>query len=87
MTDTDLSIFGRDFSGEALLKYGDADFTVLKPGAYVKCAVTGKGIPINTLRYWSAELQEAYVDSAAATKRWLEHHAGSGGMNLHATED
>ena len=64
--------FDRDFSGEAKLDYGDADFMILKPGAYVLCAVSGDQIPISRLRYWSAELQEAYRDAGTATQRWLE---------------
>lgn len=64
--------FQRDFSGEAQLEYGDADYLILTPGAYVVCAVTGQQIPLQQLKYWSAELQEAYADGQAATKRWLE---------------
>ena len=78
MTDTDISSFDREFTGEATLEYGDADFMILKPGAYVKCAVTGETIAINNLRYWSAELQEAYLDANAATKRWREVNEGPG---------
>ncbi|WP_306015884.1 DUF2093 domain-containing protein [Oceanicaulis sp. MMSF_3324] len=78
MTDTDLSSFDRDFSGEAELEYGDADFMILKPGAFVKCAVTGESIALNNLRYWSAELQEAYLDANAATQRWREVYQGPG---------
>ncbi|PWE17697.1 DUF2093 domain-containing protein [Marinicauda salina] len=70
--------FDREFTGEAHLEYGDADYLILKPGAYVTCAVTGERIPLNALRYWSAELQEAYRDADAATKRWLEVHGGPG---------
>ena len=71
--------FDRDFTGEAKLEYGDADYMILKPGSYVTCAVTEKKIPIARLRYWSAELQEAYVDAYAATKRWLELNGGPAG--------
>lgn len=78
MTDTDLTSFNREFTGEAMLEYGDADFMILKPGAYVKCAVTGEKIAINNLRYWSAELQEAYLDANAATARWREVYQGPG---------
>ena len=83
MSDSNLSAFDREFTGEATLEYGDADFMILKPGAYVKCAVTRETIPLNNLRYWSAELQEAYVDSSAATKRWMEHFAGPGSAKPH----
>lgn len=83
MTDTDLTSFDRDFTGEAMLEYGDADFMILKPGAYVKCAVTGEKIAINNLRYWSAELQEAYLDANAATARWREVYQGPGSAKQH----
>lgn len=55
--------------GEARIRYGDADFDILSPGAYVTCAVTGRQIPLNALRYWSVDLQEAYWDAEAAAKR------------------
>jgi hypothetical protein len=66
----------RDFAGADLarLHYGDGDFAVLKPGRYVVCAVTGKKISLEQLRYWSAELQEAYAGPAEALQRWREHH-------------
>jgi len=70
--------FDRDFAGEAKLEYGDADYLILSPGAYVTCAVTGTKIPLSELRYWSAELQEAYRDAQVATQRWLEVHTGPG---------
>jgi hypothetical protein len=35
----------------------------------VVCAVTGLQIPVDELRYWSVERQEAYIDAAAALKR------------------
>ena len=64
----------RDFSGQDLAKlhYGDGEFAVLKPGRYVICAVTGKKVPLEQLRYWSATLQEAYAGPAEALKRWQE---------------
>jgi len=74
-----MNTFDRDFTGEAKLDYGDADYVILVPGAYVSCAVTGEKIPLAKLRYWSAELQEAYRDVEAATKRWLAVHGGAGG--------
>ncbi len=62
--------FEKSFSGPAELTYGDGDFLILKPGAYVVCAETGKHIALDELRYWSAELQEAYCDAGAALTRW-----------------
>ena len=54
---------------QATLHYGDGEFAVLKPGKFVTCAVSGKPIPLETLRYWSARLQEAYVGPAEAFQR------------------
>lgn len=67
----------RDFAANDLAKlhYGDGDFAVLKPGRHVVCAVTGQKIPLEQLRYWSAELQEAYAGPAEALQRWRETHA------------
>jgi hypothetical protein len=62
--------FGKSFSGEASLTYGDGEFLIMKPGAFVTCAETGKTIPLDELKYWSAELQEAYIDCEAAVTRW-----------------
>lgn len=58
--------------GEAVLHYGDADYQVLKGGAYVLCAVTGAQILLEDLKYWSVDAQEAYADAAAANQRWRE---------------
>lgn len=58
-------------SGEAEVRYLDADFRVLKPGAYVLCAVTGAKIALDELRYWSVARQEAYADAAASLKAEL----------------
>lgn len=52
--------------GEAIVEYGDGDFTILKPGAFVRCAVTGAKIPLQALKYWSVDKQEAYADAKAA---------------------
>ncbi len=59
-------------SGEARLRYLDADLEVIEPGDYVVCAVTGRKIPVAALRYWSVDLQEAYFDAAAAAARMVE---------------
>ncbi|HEY6656050.1 MAG TPA: DUF2093 domain-containing protein [Methyloceanibacter sp.] len=62
------------FKGEAKLKYLDGEVQVLTPGDFVRCAVTGRTIPLDELRYWSVELQEAYVDAAASLKRYRDTH-------------
>jgi len=56
----------------AQLRYLSGSYHVVSPGAYVTCAVTGKRIPLPALRYWSAELQEAYADAAAANQRYSQ---------------
>ena len=57
--------------GEAEVKFLDGDFRVVKPGAFVRCAVTGVPIPLEELKYWSVDLQEAYVSPEAVMQR---HH-------------
>lgn len=57
---------------EAEVRYLDGDFRVLKPGSHVRCAVTGTAIPLDELRYWSAERQEAYAGPEIALKRMAE---------------
>jgi hypothetical protein len=58
-------------AGEAEVRYLDGDFRVVRPGAFVRCAVTGVAIPLEELKYWSVDLQEAYVSPAAVLQR---HH-------------
>ena len=59
-------------NGEAEVKYLDGDFRVVRPGAYVRCAVTGQAIPLEELKYWSVDLQEAYASPEAV----IERHRG-----------
>ena len=60
-------------SGEnaATLIYGPNGFRVVKPGRFVLCAVTGEAIPLDELRYWSVDRQEAYASPEIATRRLL----------------
>ena len=55
--------------GEAEVKYLDGDFRVVRPGAFVRCAVTNVPIPLEELKYWSVELQEAYATPEAVLNR------------------
>jgi len=55
--------------GEAEVKYLDGDFRVVRPGTFVRCAVTGASIPLEELRYWSVDLQEAYATPEAVLQR------------------
>ena len=62
-------------AGEAEVKYLDGDFRVVRPGGFVRCAVTGAPIPLEELKYWSVELQEAYATPEAVLQRYREKHA------------
>jgi len=57
---------------EAKIRYLDGDFEILKPGAYVRCAVTGEAIPLDMLRYWSVARQEPYASAAVSLRREIE---------------
>jgi hypothetical protein len=57
---------------EARIRYLDGDFQVASPGSFVRCAVTGESIPLDELKYWSVERQEAYANAAASLQRELE---------------
>lgn len=59
-------------AGAAELEYLDGEYRVIRPGAFVLCAVTGTQIPLEALRYWSVDFQEAYSSPAAATKRFKD---------------
>jgi hypothetical protein len=54
----------------AQIHYGDGEITMIRPGRFVICAVSGKRIPIENLRYWSVAQQEAYAGPAEALERW-----------------
>ncbi len=58
-----------NLDGLAQLHYGDGDYVVLKPGRFVVCAVTGRQIPLDALRYWSIDLQEPYVGPGELIER------------------
>ena len=75
-----MNAFDKDLGkpGEiALVRYGDGEVTVIRPGRYVVCAVTGKKIPLEALRYWNPQLQEAYAGPTEALARWRELNPGS----------
>lgn len=60
---------------EARIRFLDGDFQILAPGSYVICAMTGKHIPIDELKYWSVARQEAYADAKASLE--AEKRAGA----------
>ncbi len=57
---------------EAKVEFLDGDFRIVRPGAFVRCAVTGEPIPLEELRYWSVDRQEAYASPAVAMQRESE---------------
>lgn len=54
---------------EAVLEFTDSDFRVVRPGTFVRCAVTGQPILLDDLHYWNAETQEAYSGPEAVLAR------------------
>lgn len=66
------TMFGLNDQKCAKLQYNTPDFIVVEAGDHVLCAMTGKQILLDALKYWSVERQEAYIDGAAMLKRELE---------------
>lgn len=58
---------------EAVIRYLDADFQVVREGDFVRCAATGEPIPLNDLRYWDVTLQQPYRSAEAAFVEHLKH--------------
>jgi hypothetical protein len=52
----------------ARLHYMAGTFRVLSPGDHVICAMTGARVPLDELRYWSVERQEAYATVEASVR-------------------
>lgn len=62
-------------SREAKIRFLDGDFQIIAPGSYVICAMTGKQIPIDEMKYWSVARQEAYASASASLE--AEKRAGA----------
>lgn len=60
------------FEGEAQVRFLDGEFQVVSPGEFVRCALTGTHIPLGELKYWSVELQEAYLSADVSWQRYCE---------------
>lgn len=60
-----------DILGLAVLHYEASHFDVVRPGDFVLCAVTGERIDLDDLKYWSAEVQEAYRGPEESTRAFL----------------
>lgn len=52
-------------NGEAIVEFLDGDIRIVRPGRFVTCAVTGKPIPLEELKYWSVDKQQAYATREA----------------------
>jgi len=63
-----LNKFGPSGHGEAQVQYLDGDFRVISPGTFVRCAITDTRIPLDELKYWSVDLQEAYATPTAVLR-------------------
>jgi hypothetical protein len=62
-----MNIFDKNIApAEAVIRYLDGDYVVLKPGSFARCAITGKSIPLDELFYWNVDRQEAYADATVA---------------------
>ena len=55
----------------AVLRYEPNGFRLMSPGQFVLCGVSGERIPLDELRYWSVDRQEAYATPELATRRLL----------------
>ena len=60
---------------EAKLQYDVSDYSIVKHGDFVRCAVTGQAIALEDLKYWNPIRQEAYIDADSSLK--AEQMAGN----------
>ncbi len=59
--------------GEALIRYLDGDFEIIKPGTHVICAMSNETILLEDLKYWSVARQEAYRDAEMSFAAYQKH--------------
>jgi hypothetical protein len=59
---------------EAKLRYLDHEYEVIKPGDFVRCAVSGDPIRIENLRYWSVEKQVAFKSAKESFLDFRKQH-------------
>jgi len=64
-------------AGEAKIEFVDGEYRIIRPGTFVRCAVTGEPIPVEELRYWSVDRQEAYSGPDASMKRERQRDYGA----------
>jgi hypothetical protein len=51
---------------EAKLRYLDHEYEVITAGDFVRCAITGDPIRLESLRYWNVERQVPYKSAKEA---------------------
>jgi len=69
-----MNIYDKSFTpSEAVIRYLDGDYVVVRAGSFVRCAITGKPIPVDELSYWNVDRQEAYADAGAALEAYRRH--------------
>ena len=51
----------------AKLKYLPNNFEIMEQGDHVVCAISGKKIPLEKLKYWNVDEQEAYYSYIEAS--------------------
>jgi hypothetical protein len=61
---------------EARVVYQQTEYKVVRHGTFVRCAATGAPIPLDDLKYWSVERQEAYASPAAIQQRIAQLRQG-----------
>jgi hypothetical protein len=64
-------------SPEAEVRYFHGEFKIIRNGNHVRCAVTGVPIPLDDLKYWSVDRQEAYATTDAVMKQLRDIKAPS----------
>lgn len=62
--------------GLAKVEYLDGEVRVIRAGTYVLCAISGRQIPLDDLRYWNIDRQEAYFGPEEAKQRFLDTRKG-----------
>jgi hypothetical protein len=73
-----MNIFDKGFSpSEATVRFLDGDYVVLKQGTFVRCAISGKPVPLDELHYWSVDRQEAYADAITAHEAFTRYGRGN----------
>ena len=56
----------RGAGAPARVHYMAGTFRLLSAGDHVVCAVTGRRIPLDELRYWSVQRQQPYASAEAS---------------------